>query len=393
MIPLTLSIHFYTSQHPPMRTQSQCRMGRAQRHPSKSLRSNMPPLMGFVPQPILQDARCVDTSTPQAEEGVWRSAKICSYAYPLAAVIASIWALLPTTSSSQDYPTKPIRIMTSEIGGGTDILARLLAQGISGPLGQTVIIENRGSRFLGPLGAKAAPDGYTLIAAASTFLLSPLLEKTSYDPIRDFAPITTATRAPNVLIVHPSLPLKSVKELIALARSRPRALNYGSGGTGSSAHLAAELFNSMAKVEIVRINYKGTGPALNDVIAGQVQMMIATPGSVVPNIKSGRLRALAVTSSEPSRLFPGLPTVASTLPGYEITAKAGVFAPAGTPAGIVSRLNQEMVRTLNNPEVKERLFGLGVEATSSSPEEFSAIIKSDITRMGKVIRDSGIQME
>jgi tripartite-type tricarboxylate transporter receptor subunit TctC len=311
----------------------------------------------------------------------------------LLTALISAGALIPGVVSGQDYPAKPIRIMTSEIGGGTDIMARMIAQGISGPLGQSVIIDNRGSRFLGPLGAKSAPDGYTLIAAATTFVLGPLLEKTAYDPVRDFAPITIATRAPNVLIVHPSLPLKSVKELIALATTRPRELNYASGGTGSSSHLAAELFNSMAKVQIVRINYKGTGPALNDVLAGQVQMMIATPGSVVPHIKSGRLRALAVTSSEPSRLFPGLATVATTLPGYEMAAKAGFLAPAGTPGVIINRLNQEMVRVLNSPEVKEKLFGLGVEATSSSPEEFGASIKADISRMGKVIKDSGIQGE
>ena len=307
--------------------------------------------------------------------------------------IIGVMALSAGMASGQEYPNKPIRIMTSEIGGGTDIMVRLLAQGISGPLGQAIIIENRGSRFLGPLGAKAAPDGYTLIAAASTFLLGPLLEKTAYDPVKDFAPITIATRAPNVLIVHPSLPVKSVKELIALAKTRPGELNYASGGTGSSAHLAAELFNSMAKVSIVRINYKGTGPALNELVAGQVQMMIATPGSVVPHIKSGRLRALAVTSPAPSRLFPGLPTVAASLPGYEITAKAGVLAPAGTPATIVSRLNQEMVRVLNQQEVKDKLFSLGVEAGGNSPEEFGAMMKSDIARMSKVIKEAGIRAD
>jgi len=196
-----------------------------------------------------------------------------------------------------------------------------------------------------------------------------------------------------VLIVHPSLPVKSVKELIALAKTRPKDLNYASGGTGSSSHLAAELLNSMAKVDIVRINYKGTGPALNDVIAGQVQMMIATPGSVVPNIKSGRLRALGVTSPDPSRLFPGLPTVAAALPGYEITAKAGVLAPAGTPAAIVNRLNQEMVRVLNQQDVKDKLFSLGVEAGGNSSEEFGAMMKSEMARMGKVIKDAGITAE
>ncbi len=306
---------------------------------------------------------------------------------------AIVVVLGASTVYAQEFPSKPIRIMTSEIGGGTDITARLIAQGITGPLGQPVIIDNRGSRFLGPLGAKFPADGYGLIAAASTFMLGPLLEKTSYDPIRDFAPITIATRAANVLIVHPSMPVKSVKELIALAKVKGEQLNYASGGTGSSAHLAFELFNSMADTKIVRINYKGTGPALNDVIAGQVQMMIATPGSVVPNIKSGRLRALGVTSPEPTRLFPGLPTIASALPGYEITAKAGIWAPAGTPPAVIHRLNQEIVKVLAQPDTREKLFNIGVEAGGNTPEEFSAIIKSDITRMAKVIKEAGIAPE
>jgi tripartite-type tricarboxylate transporter receptor subunit TctC len=308
-------------------------------------------------------------------------------------VVAVATGLCVSAVCAQDYPSRPIRIMTSEIGGGTDITARLIAQGISGPLGQPVVIDNRGSRFLGPLGAKAAPDGYTLIAAASTFMLGPLLEKTPYDPVRDFAPVTLATQAPNVFVIHPSLPAKTVKEFIALAKSRPKDLNYGSGGSGSSAHLAAELFNSMANVQIVRINYKGTGPALNDLLAGHVQMMIATPGSVTPNIKSGRLRALAVTSPKPSRLFPELPAVANTLPGYEITARAGVLAPAGTPSSIVNRLNQEIVRVLDQPDVKDKLFSLGVEAGGNTPAEFGAMIKSEMARMSKVIKAAGISPE
>ena len=181
--------------------------------------------------------------------------------------------------------------------------------------------------------------------------------------------------------------------MVALAKAKPGELNYASGGTGSSAHLAGELFNSLANVKIVRINYKGTGPALNDLVAGQVQVMFASPGSAVPSIKAGRLRALAVTTSRPSRLFPDLPTVAAALPGYEMTATAGVWAPAGTPATVVRRLNQEMVRVLDQPDVKEKLFKLGVEGGGDSPEEFSAIIKAEITRMGKVIKEAGIREE
>jgi len=295
--------------------------------------------------------------------------------------------------SAQDYPSKPIRILTSEVGGGTDILARLLAQGIGGPLGQPVIVDNRGSRVIGELGAKAPPDGYTILAASSTMLVAPLLEKTGYDAVKDFVPITLATRSPLLLIVHPSLPVKSVKEFIALAKGRPGALNYGTGGTGSSAHLGAELFNSMAGISTVRVNYKGTGPAVQAVAAGEVQWMIAAPSAVQPHLKSGRLKALGVTTAEPSRLFPGMSTVAGTLPGYEIAARAGILAPAKTPAAIVNRLNQEIVRVLNQPEVKEKLFSLGVEAAGNSPAEYSAMINSELEKLGKVIKDAGIRAE
>ena len=310
-------------------------------------------------------------------------------------LIALFCAIAPGSqvAHGQEYPSKPIRVLANEIGGGADVTARLVAQGISTGLGQPVIVDNRGSRFVGPVGAKSAPDGYTLILGTSTFLLGPLLEKTAYDPVKDFAPVSLLTRAPNVLIVHPSLPVKSVKELLALARAKPKQLNYASGSTGSSAHLAAELFNSMAKVDIVRINYRGTGQALTDVMSGQVQMMIAAPGSAAPLMKSGRLRAIGVTSSEPTKLMPGVPTVAASLPGYEFTNKAGMLAPAGTPPAIVQRLSQEIVRVLAQPDAKEKLLGIGVDAGGSTPEEFLAIMKTDLTRIGKLIKDAGITAE
>ena len=310
-------------------------------------------------------------------------------------LIALLCAIAPGSQLAlgQEYPAKPIRLLVNEIGGGADVTARLVGQGLSAGLGQPVIIDNRGSRLVGPVGAKSAPDGYTLIVGTSTFLLGPLLEKTTYDPVKDFAPISILTKAPNVLIVHPSLPVKSVKELLALARAKPKQLNYASGSTGSSAHLAAELFNSMAKVDIVRINYRGTGQALTDVMSGQVQMMIAAPGSAAPLMKSGRLRAIGVTSSEPTKLMPGVPTVAASLPGYEFTNKAGMLAPAGTPPAIVQRLSQEIVRVLAQPDAKEKLLGIGVDAGGSTPEEFLAIMKTDLTRIGKLIKDAGITAE
>ncbi|MBI3068912.1 MAG: tripartite tricarboxylate transporter substrate binding protein, partial [Betaproteobacteria bacterium] len=244
------------------------------------------------------------------------------------------------------------------------------------------------------MAAKSPPDGYTLLVAAGSFWIGPLLRDTPYDPVRDFSPISMVSRAPNVVAVHPSLPVKSVKELIALAKARPGVLNYSSGATGSSSHLSGELFKALAGVNIVRIPYKGTAPALNDLIAGQVHLMFPTASAVAPHLKSGRLRALGVTSAEPSVLFPGLPAVAAMgLSGYEAVSMTGIFAPAGTPATIINRLNREVVRVLNMADVKEKLFRLGVEPVGSSPEELAAKIKYEMTRLGKVIRDAGVRAD
>lgn len=312
--------------------------------------------------------------------------------YCMAATVFAV-AIQPQLVVGQEYPVKPIRVLANEIGGGADLTARMVTQAISPSLGQSFIIDNRGSRFVGPLGVKAAPDGYTLILGASTFLLGPLLEKTTYDPVRDFAPIVLLTRAPNVVVVHPSLPAKTVKDLVALVKARPGQLNYASGSSGSSAHLSAELLISLAKVDIVRVNYKGTGQALNDLIAGNVQMMITAPGGAASHVKSGRLRALAVTSAEPTRLMPGLPTVAASLPGYEFTAKTGMFAPTGTPAAIINRLNQEMARVLAQQDIKDKLLAIGLDAAGGTVEEFAGLVKSDQTRMAKLIKDAGITAE
>ena len=301
-------------------------------------------------------------------------------------------------ASGQNYPSKPIRMVTAEAGGGNDFVARLIAPGLADSLGQQAIVDNRGGAggiIAAEIVAKAAPDGYTLLVYASNIWIIPLLRThVPYDPVRDFSPITWAARSPNTVVVHPSLPVKSVKELIAFAKARPGALNYGSGGTGATTHLAVELFKAMAKVNIVRINYKGNAPAIHDLLAGQVQLMFATASLAAPHIRSGRLRALAVTSAQPSALAPGLPTVAASgLPGYESISIYGIFAPAKTPATIITRLNQEMVRILNKADVKEKFLNSGVEPVGSSPEEFAATIKSDMVRMGKVIKDAGIRGE
>jgi len=297
---------------------------------------------------------------------------------------------------SQPYPAKPLRIITAEAGGGNDFAARTIGQFIASQLGQPWVVDNRGGAggaIAAEIAARAPADGYTLLVYASNAWLIPLLRKNvPYDVIRDFAPITWAARSPNTVVVHPSLPVKSVQDLIALARAKPGQLSYGSGGTGSSTQLAVELFKSMAKVDILRIPYKGNAPALNDLVGGQVQLMFATAGSVSPHIRSGRLRAIAVTSAEPSILAPGLPTVASAgLPGYESISIYGVFAPARTPQSIISQLNQAIVAVLKMPEVRERFFNAGVETVGSTPEQYAATIRADIARMSKVIKDAGIQ--
>jgi tripartite-type tricarboxylate transporter receptor subunit TctC len=301
-----------------------------------------------------------------------------------------------TPGAGQAFPGKPIRIVTSDAGGGSDIVARSIAQGITAPLGQPVIVENRaGGVIAGEMVSKAAPDGHTLLYYGNTLWLLPLMRSNvPYDTLRDFSPITLGVISPSVLAVHPSLPVKSVKELIAMAKARPGQLDYGSPAAGTSTHLAAELLKSMAGIQIVRIPYKGGGATLNDLIAGQIHMAFLIATSVSPHLKSGRLRALGVTGSEPTPQLPGVPTMASTgLPGYESLAITGMFAPAKTPEAIINRLNQEIVRVLHRPDLREKFLGIGVEAVGGSPEQFAAKIRSEIVKWGKIIRDAGIRDE
>ena len=304
-----------------------------------------------------------------------------------------VMSLASTVSVGQEYPNKPIRIVTSPPGGGQDFAARLIVQGVSGPLGQQIIVENRPSNLLGEIVAKAPSDGYTLLLAGTSFMIDPLLKKTPYDPVKDFSPITLLVSSPSVLAVHPSLPVKTVKELIAFAKGRPGELNYSMGGTGSSSHLAAELFKSMAGLDIVRITYKGTAAALNDLIGGQVQMAFATAPSVAPHLKSGRLRGVAVTSAQPTALAGNLPAIAAVLPGYEAESIQGMFAPAKTAEAIIKRLNTELVRFLRLPEVKERFFAAGSDIVASTPGQLDATVKAEIARLGKVIKDADIRLD
>jgi tripartite-type tricarboxylate transporter receptor subunit TctC len=295
-------------------------------------------------------------------------------------------------AAAQQYPYKPVRIISSGVGGGADISARLLTPGLSSALGQQFIVDNRASGIIpGEIAAKAPPDGYNILFYNNTMWVGPLFQQTSYDAVRDFLPITLVSRSPNILVAHPALPVKTVRQLIDLARARPGQLNFATGSTGASNHIAAELFKSMAKVNMVRIPYKNGSQESADLMSGQVQLMFGSV-SMMPYVKSGRLRALGVTSREPSPLFPELPTVASAgLPGYESGSLYCMFAPAGTPAAIVSRLQQESARVLHTAEVKERYFRAGMEPVGGTPEELAGIVKTDIARLSKLIKDAGIR--
>jgi tripartite-type tricarboxylate transporter receptor subunit TctC len=300
---------------------------------------------------------------------------------------------LTSTASAQDYPNRRISIATSEAGGAGDFASRVMGQRLSAQVGQPVIIENRA--LLAPeYVARGNPDGYTLLHYGNTVWVSPLLRNVRWDAIKDFAPVMLTVRAPNVVVVTPTLPVKSIKELVALARARPGDLNYASSTLGSSTHLAGELFTSMAKVDIVRINYKGVSMGINDVISGRVQVMFLAPGSVTAHIKSGKLKALAVAGDRRSALFPGLPTVSeSGVPGYESAANFGLFAPARTPAALVARINKEAARVLSEPDVKEKLFLSGMEVVASSPEDFAETLRAEIAKWSKLIKQAGIRDE
>jgi tripartite-type tricarboxylate transporter receptor subunit TctC len=307
--------------------------------------------------------------------------------------ITSLLLTLPGMVAAQDFPERPLRIVTSQAGGGNDVQARVIARGLTNALGQQVIVDNRPSGVIpGEIVSKATPNGYTLLFYNNALWTGPFIQKTPYDPLRDFAPVTTSAIGPNILVVNNALPVRSVRELIALAKAKPGQLNYASSALGASNHLAAELFKAMAGVDIVRVGYKGASPGLNDLMAGNVQVMFPTAGAAVPHMKSGRVRALAVTSQERSAVAPDLPTLAeSGLPGYESLAIYGVFAPAGTPRPIINRLNQEIVRVLAASEVKDLFFKLGMETVGGSPEQLGAKVKSEMTRMEKVIQAAGIK--
>lgn len=322
------------------------------------------------------------------------SCRSASSACLIALMVAGSGAALAQAT----YPVKPLRIVTAAVGGASDFTARLLAQGLGNSFGQQVVVDNRGGAsgiIAAQIVAKSPPDGYNLLLFTSPFWLLPLLQdNVPYDPVKDFAPVSMTDSSPSVLVVHPSLPVKSVRELIALAKARPGEMNYSRASAGGPSHLSAELFKSMAGVDFVQVPYKGGGPALLAVLGGEAVLTFASAGAVAAPLKSNRVRALAVTTAEPSRLFPGVPTIAeSGLPGFECVLVNGLFAPAGTPASVISMLNQEIAQFLRKADVKERFFSSGMESVGSSPAELEFVVKSDIAKWGKLIKAARIRIE
>ena len=307
---------------------------------------------------------------------------------------------VPSLATAQTYPSKAIRfVVPFAAGGGTDILARLLGQRLTEYLGQPVIVDNRGGAG-GVIGAeivaKSPADGYTLmLGSPGPLTINPhLVQRLPYDPQRDFAPVMLATASAFVLVVHPSLPARSVKEFLALARAKPGQLNYGSSGNGSVAHFSTEQLKALAKINMVHVPYKGSAPALNDLIAGQLDLMMENMPTIIGHARSGKVRALAVGTKTRSTLMPELPPLSEAgVPGYESSTAFGVLVPARTPAAIVGRLNDELVRALRSAEDRDRLTALGMEAVGGTPEAYAAHLKEELAKYGRIVKAAGIKIE
>ena len=320
----------------------------------------------------------------------------------IAASLLVAGCLVPVMASaqSQPWPSKSIRfIVPFPPGGGTDVLTRAVAPRLAEALGQTVVVDNRtgaGGMIGVDLAAKSPPDGYTLVlATVGQIAINPsLYAKMPFDPVRDLAPVTLAGNIFNVLIVHPALPAQSVVALIALARSRPGQLNFGSSGTGAADHLAAELFQVMTKTKMVHVPYKGGPLAMVDLISGHLQLMFATVPTAVGLIKGGKVRAMAITNSQRFPAMPELPTIAEAgIPGFAVNNWSGVFVPAGSPPDAIARLNAELVKVLAVPEVKKRLLDNGIDALSNTPEQFAAYIRAETTKWAAVIKDANVKLD
>ncbi len=307
-------------------------------------------------------------------------------------------ALLASPATAQNYPTRAVRLIAHSTPGGTsDILGRLVAHKLTESLGQQVVVENRAgaSGIIGvEVAAKSPPDGYTLLITQTSIALNPsMFAKLPYNALRDFAPITQLVAAANLLVVHPSVPARSVKEFIALAKAKPGNLVNGSPGQGTSPHLSAELFKIMAGIKLDHIQYKGAGQAMISLIAGEIPVMFTTPPTAMPYLKADRLRALGATTLTRVEVLPEVPTIAETLAGYESVQWFGMLVPAGTPRPIIDRLHQDIVRGLGAPDMKQKLTGLGLNAVGSTPEQFGAYMKSETDKWAKVIKSMGIKPE
>jgi tripartite-type tricarboxylate transporter receptor subunit TctC len=311
---------------------------------------------------------------------------------------AGLMLALPALVSAQAYPTKPIRLIVPlAASGGMDTTARGISQPLSARLKQSLVVDNRpgaGGAIGAELVARADPDGYTLLMASASFVVHPLLYRTHYDALRDFTPITQASRQPYVLIVHPSVPVTSVRELVAYAKANPGKLNYASAGNGSLIHLTTELFKVATGIDIVHVPYKGMGATYTDMLSGRIQTAFPSIISALPHIKTGKLRALGVTSRTRAPALPDTPTVQEAgVAGFEVTQWYGVLAPAKTPAALVNRLQKEIAQVLQLPEVGQRMASEGSEPVGSTPAEFAAHIKSEVGKWGGVIRKAGIRAD
>ena len=316
------------------------------------------------------------------------------------AVVLGAGLLGGTSALAQAYPTKPVTIIVPFAAGGTtDILARIIGQALTAELGQSVVVDNRagaGGNIGGQAAAKAAPDGHTLFmgTVGTHAINASLYKKMPFDPVKDFAPLTRVANVPNLLVANPAQPYKSVKDLIAYAKANPGKVNFGSSGNGSSIHLSGELFKSLAKVDMQHVPYKGSAPAVTDLLGNQIGIMFDNMPSAIQHVRSGKLVPLAVTTAKRSPELPSVPTIAEAgVPGYEATSWFGMFAPAGTPAPVLAKLNAAIVKVLAQPDVKKKINEQGAEVYSETPEQFTAFIQAESVKWGKVVKESGASLD
>ncbi|AVS71721.1 LacI family transcriptional regulator [Paracidovorax avenae] len=313
---------------------------------------------------------------------------------------AAACALLPGLAAAQAFPSKPITIIVPFAAGGTtDILARIIAQGMGAELGQSVVVDNRagaGGNIGGQVAARAPADGYTLFmgTVGTHAINAALYRKMPFDPVKDFAPLTRVANVPNLLVANPAQPFKTVQKLIAYAKANPGKINFGSSGSGSSIHLSGELFKSMAKVDMQHVPYKGSAPAVTDLLGNQIAIMFDNMPSAIQHVRSGRLRAIAVTTARRSPELPDVPTIAeSGVPGYEATSWFGMFAPAATPAPVVAQLNATIVKVLAQPDIRKKLAEQGAEAAGETPAQFADFIQKESVKWGRVVKESGASVD